>query len=287
MSKTPSLILEIGIPYGSGGGRPLLMDVLRPDVPPHPERPAVIWVHGGGWRGGAREANPNWMLAERGFVTAAISYRFSQEAIFPAQIHDVKAAIRALRADAPRWGTDPERIGIWGHSAGGHLAALAAVSGGLPALEGEGGHPDESSLVQAAVPISPPTNFLVDWYERSGFPPHEEGFSAVVELLGGRDLDDPEIRERAELASPVALATADAAPMLVVHGTQDDLVPVGQGRQLVETLLGLGVDASLLEFPEGDHSMESMIGPDDGTITPARQEIIDFFMRTLGPVEAP
>ncbi|MDQ3654811.1 MAG: alpha/beta hydrolase fold domain-containing protein, partial [Chloroflexota bacterium] len=215
MSETPRLILETDIPYGTGGGRTLLMDVLRPDVPPHPARPAVIWVHGGGWRGGVRDPHPNRMLAERGFVTASISYRFSQEAIFPAQIHDVKAAIRSLRANATRWGVDPERIGIWGHSAGGHLAALAAVSSGIPAVEGDGGSPDESSEVQAAVLMSAPTDFLVDWYRDSGYPPHE-AFSAVVELLGGDALADPDIGEQARLASPVALANADAAPMLVI-----------------------------------------------------------------------
>ena len=283
----PTLILETDIPYGTGGGRTLLLDVLRPDVPLHPPQPAVIWVHGGGWRGGERGEHPNRMFAERGFVTVTISYRFSHEAIFPAQIHDVKAAIRFLRASSERWGIDPERIGIWGHSAGGHLAALAAVSGGLPALEGDGGNADESSLVQAAAPMSPPTDFLVDWYEGSGFPPHEDGMSAVIDLLDGLDLMEPDIRERAELASPVVLASADAAPMLVIHGTRDDLVPVGQARKLVATLLDLGVDASLLEFSEGDHSMESLIGPEDGTITPARQEIIKFFIRTLGQVEAP
>lgn len=287
MRENPSLILETDLPYGTGGGRDLLMDVLRPDVPPHPERPAVIWVHGGGWRGGVRNPHPNGMLARCGFVTASISYRLSQDAVFPAQIHDVKAAIRFLRANAARWGIDPERIGIWGHSAGGHLAALAAVSGGMPALEGDGGSPDESSLVQAAVPMSPPTDFLVDWYEGSGFPPHEEGMSAVIDLMGGLDLADPDLAERARLASPTLLATADAPPMLVVHGTLDDLVPVSQARNLVTRLLELGVDASLLEFPEIDHSQESLLGPEDGTISPVRRAVIDFFARTLGPVESP
>ncbi len=284
MDRNPSLILETDVPYGTGEGRDLLMDVLRPDVPPHPERPAVIWVHGGGWRGGVRDQHPNRMLAARGFVTVSISYRFSQEATFPAQIHDVKAAIRSLRTNAMRWGIDPERIGIWGHSAGGHLAALAAVSSGIPALEGDGGSPDESSDVQAAVPMSAPTDFLVDWYADSGFPPHE-AFSAVPQLLGGLDLADPDLAEQARLASPTALATADAPPMLVIHGTLDDLVPVGQARSLVTTLLDLGVEASLLELPKIDHSQDAMLGPEDGTLGPVRREIVDFFVRTLGPVD--
>jgi len=283
MNENPQLILETDVPYGMGGGHDLLMDVLRPDVPPHPEHPAVIWVHGGGWRGGVRDPHPNGMLARRGFVTASINYRFSQEATFPAQIHDVKAAIRSLRANAARWGIDPERIGIWGHSAGGHLAALAAVSTGIPTLEGDGGSPNESSAVQAAVPMSAPADFLVDWYADSGFPPHE-AFSAVVELLGGNDLDDPDLAELARLASPLALATASAPPMLIVHGTLDDLVPAGQAKNLVTALLDLGVDASLLELLKIDHSQDAMLGPEDGTLGPVRQEIVDFFVRTLGPV---
>jgi acetyl esterase/lipase len=285
MTTNPSLIAENDIPYGTGGGRDLLLDILRPDVPAHPLRPAVIWVHGGGWREGSRADSPNAMLARRGFVTASISYRLVDEAIFPAQIHDVKAAIRFLRANAPRWGIDPERIGIWGHSAGGHLAALAAVSEGIPALEGDGGSPDESSDVQAAVPMAPPTDFLVDWFADSGFPHHEDAWGAVENLLNGLDLDDPETSELARIASPARIATAGAPPILVVHGTLDDLVPVGQGRVFVNALLERGVDASLLELPHDDHGLGSVYGEDPVAVTPAGQEIIDFFVRTLGPVE--
>lgn len=284
MGKKPSLTLETGIRYGTGGGRELTLDVLRPDLPLVPPRPAVIWVHGGGWRGGYRDPNPNPMLARRGFVTASIGYRLSEEAIYPAQIHDVKAAVRFLRANANRWGVDPERIGIWGHSAGGHLAALMAVSAGIARLEGEGGCADESSEVQAAAPMSPPTDFLVDWYKESGLPSHEDGLSAIAELLDGLDLDDPVIRDRAALASPVAMVTAEAAPMLIVHGVVDDLVPIGQARKLVNALLDVGVEASLLELPGIGHSQEMMIGPEEAPIGPVRKHVVEFFVRTLGPV---
>ena len=287
MGMKPLLTLETDIPYGTGSGRDLLLDVLRPDVPMAPPRPAVIWVHGGGWRGGSREPNPNPLLARRGFVTASIGYRLSDEAIFPAQIHDVKAAIRFLRHNANHWGIDPERIGIWGHSAGGHLAALMAVSAGLPALEGEGGCADESSEVQAAAPMSPTTDFLVDWYRESGLPVHEDGLSAIAELLDGLDLDDPVIRDRAALASPVAMVTAEAAPMLIVHGSDDDLVPIRQARKLVEGLTKVGVEASLLELPGIGHSREAMIGPEEAPISAVRKHVLDFFVRMLGPVPKP
>jgi acetyl esterase/lipase len=132
--------------------------------------------------------------------------------------------------------------------------------------------------------MSPPTDFLVDWYDDPGFPRHEDGMSPIVDLLGGYDLDDPTIRERARLASPVALATSESPPMLVVHGMRDDIVPVGQGRKLVTTLLDLGGEASLLELPMDDHGLASVFG-DMGAAPPvAMGDVIAFFVQTLGSV---
>lgn len=267
--------------YGTGSGRDLYLDVLRPDVPLQPPRPAVLWVHGGGWREGSRSPSPSWLLAERGFVTASTSYRFSEEAAFPAQIHDVKAAIRYLRANAGRFGVDPERIGIWGGSAGGHLSALAAVSEGVSVLEGEGGNPNESSAVQAAVAISPPTDFLMDWWVDSAFPEHEVVTDVVAGLFGEESGD---YRELARLASPVHLAHGGVPPVLVVHGTLDDMVPISQGRRLVEALIEHGVEASLLELPHDDHSVRSVFEATPENRTTARREIVAFFERVLGPV---
>lgn len=278
---TPPLVETFDVTYGTGNGRDLRLDILRPDVPLHPLRPAILWVHGGGWRAGERQPNPNQVLAERGFVTATMSYRFSDESVFPAQIHDVKAALRFLRATAENWGIEADRIGIWGHSAGGHLAALAAMSEGIPSLEGEGGHADESSAVQAAVPLSPPTDFLVDWFATSEYPPHDEALSAVHDLLDGNPLTDADVADRARMASPARLVRPDAPPVLVVHGTLDDLVPVSQAHLFVESLLDVGDDASLLELPHDDHGLESVFGDPRGL---AMDEIVTFFERTLGPV---
>ena len=280
-----TLVAEYGIPYGTGSGRQLHLDILRPETASRELRPAIVWVHGGGWREGDRADAPNGPLAERGFVTASISYRFSDEATFPAQIHDVKAAIRFLRANAGRWSIDSERIGIWGHSAGGHLAALAAVSEGIPSLEGDGGNPDELSDVQAAVPLSAPTDFLFDWDTGFGNPRHEH-FSAIEDLLDGRDLTDPAVHKRAKLASPTRLATAGAAPMLVVHGTRDDLVPTDQGRRLVTALHEAGADATLLELASDTHNLESVLGATLDTPSEALHRIVAFFERVLGPVPA-
>lgn len=284
MDDSPRMIAENDIVYGTGGGRDLLLDILRPDGPLDPSRPLVIWVHGGGWHSGERAPAPNEPLARAGFVTASISYRLSDEAIFPAQIHDVKAAIRFLRANAPRWGIDPSRVGIWGHSAGGHLAALAAVTPNLPELEGDGGNPGVDTSIQAAVPLSPPTDFLVDWFAESAFATHEGALESVSKLFGGLDLGDPASAGLARMASPVHHASGDDAPILIVHGTQDDVVPVEQGRALVHGMQDRGTDISLLELPHDDHRLQSIFGEEYSFEAPAMQEILDFFERMLGPV---
>ena len=271
------LVSETEIPYGSGGGHPLFLDVLRPADGGTSARPAVVWVHGGGWQAGQRQPNPNRTLAEHGFVTATISYRFSQEAIFPAQIHDVKAAIRFLRGNHARFGIDPERIGVWGHSAGGHLAALAGVAGNVPDLEGTGGTPAVSSAVQAAVPLSPPTRF-----EQTA--PNLDLDSAQLQLLGHAALDRAEFERLARLASPATHARADTPPFLIVHGVVDDVVDIEDARTLAAALDAAGAPVTLRELPGVDHSDAAILGPVDGPITPAHQEIIAFFEATLGPV---
>ncbi len=280
---TADMVADPNIVYGTGSGRELMLDILRPRDAGREPRPAVIWVHGGGWVGGDRAPSPNLPLAQAGFVTASIGYRFSHEAIFPAQIHDVKAAIRFLRANAGRWNIDPGRIGIWGASAGGHLAALAAVTADRADLEVEGDNPGVSTAVQAAVPLCPPTDFLVDLASISDYPPHPEAAQALSQLLGGDDLADPAIRYRAELASPLVHAWAGAAPTLVVHGTRDDLVPVRQARSFVARLREVGAPAEYIELPEDDHSLPSVFGEDGAPPTATMERIVEFFATTLAP----
>ncbi|MBO0881173.1 MAG: alpha/beta hydrolase, partial [Mycobacterium sp.] len=137
--------------YGNADGVELSLDLVLPqDKSAHP---AAVWLFGGGWSDGSRTNGVSYwcsLLAAHGIACAAVDYRLSGDAPFPAQIHDVKAAIRWLRANAEAYQIDPDRIGIWGHSAGGHLAALAALTGDLPELEGHCGTPGVSSRIQAA-----------------------------------------------------------------------------------------------------------------------------------------
>ncbi|HKC74795.1 MAG TPA: alpha/beta hydrolase [Chloroflexota bacterium] len=152
------------VQFGEADGKPLLLDVIAPRDVSAASWPAVIWVHGFGWFAGTRRDNLEIslcaFLATQGFFTVSIEYRLSDEATFPVQIHDVKAAIRWLRANAAAYSIDPDHIGIWGGSAGGHLAALAGVTGDLPELEGTSGSAGYSSRVQAVVLASAPSDFL-------------------------------------------------------------------------------------------------------------------------------
>jgi len=271
-----SLVSEPDIQYGTGGDRPLFLDVLRPATT-GPPRPAVIWIHGGGWRAGERNPNPNRTLAEHGFVTAALSYRLSQEAIFPAQIHDVKAAIRFLRGNHARFGIDPERIGVWGHSAGGHLAALAGVAGNVQELEVDGGTPGVSSAVQAAVPLSPPTRL-----DRTTS--NQDLDSAQRQLLGHSVVHRAELDRLARMANPATHARADTPPFLIVHGVMDNLVTIEDARALAAALAAVGASVRLHELPNVDHDNVAILGPVDGPISPAHAEIVAFFEKELGPV---
>src|SRR5271165_7074151 len=147
----PRFTVVPDVQYCTGAGRPLLMDVFIPRQPIRRPTPAVLWIHGGGWERGDKNGNSGaLMLAGEGFVTASLFYRLSGDSPFPADIEDCKCAIRFLRANAARFGIDPDRIGVAGASAGGHLAELVATADESAGLEGEGGWLRVSSKVQAA-----------------------------------------------------------------------------------------------------------------------------------------
>lgn len=265
------------IPYVTRNGVDLCLDVLMPDDDTIAPRPAIVFVHGGGWMHGDKTTSSNDWLAEAGFFTASIDYRLTDVAPFPAQIHDVKAAIRWVRANAERFSVDPERIGVWGSSAGGHLSALCAVTNGDPWYDGDG-NDGFSSAVQAAVPICPPTDFLIDWYAVEGIPVHEDAEACVVGLLGDTMLNQPELARR---ASPLWQVNAQAAPQLVVHGAIDDLVPVGQARAYVAGLRHVGVDVEYQEYAEEAHPVDAGIYLENDDPHDLRGLISGFFRRHL------
>lgn len=207
----------------------LLMDLYLPKG--REAAPLVVWVHGGAWRLGSKEGVPIAGLLEHGFAIASINYRLSPVAPFPAQVHDIKAAIRFLRAaeNRERFGYDASQIAIAGASAGGHLAALVGVTNGHAELEGDiGEHRSESSDVAAIVDFYGPTNFLTILQQST---PHGLGvrIPALQLLLRAQPEDVPDL---AKLASPVFHVDSNDPPLLLIHGDQDPQVPINQSHEL-------------------------------------------------------
>lgn len=239
------LALIPGIVYGDADGVPLLLDLVLPESP---TGAVSIWLHGGGWYAGSRiDGISYWcsLLAAHGIAAAAVDYRLSGDAVFPAQIHDVKAAIRWLRAHADDYGLDSGRIGIWGHSAGGHLAALAALTGDLAELEGDCDTPGVSSRVKAAAMASAPSDFLSPGGELVN-----DGDGPVTQLFGGT------VTEREALmreSSPLAHVHPGAPPFLIAHGTLDETVPYDQATRLRDALESVDVPVEFISI-DGYHN---------------------------------
>ncbi|MFC3860158.1 alpha/beta hydrolase fold domain-containing protein [Deinococcus antarcticus] len=254
------LELTEGIEFSAHG---LKLDLLRPRTTPEHPVPALVHLHGGAWMMYSRWAVDNIALARAGFVTVSVDYRLAPAATFPAQLHDAKTAVRWLRAHAADLDINPDRIGAWGISAGGHLASLLGTTAGLSELEGEeGGWSAFSSDVQAVANVCGPTNLL-----GPGFPDLDKPFL----LLGGT------LREKgalAQQASPVTHLTPDAPPFFLLHGKQDREVPIAQSREMLAALRDAGVPATLLEL-EGDHYIN------DTHRTQMNDALTDFFGRTL------
>ena len=232
---------DLDLEYARVGDNPLLLDLHRPPSSDKP-LPVVVWIHGGGWRAGSKDRCPARFLVHHGFAVASVNYRLTKEAIFPAQIHDCKAAVRWLRANAGKYGLDPKRIGAWGSSAGGHLAALLGTSGGVADLEGDLGHADRSSRVQAVVDFCGPADFLAWKVKRS---PEMALFGGTIERK----------KELARAASPALHATADDPPFFIVHGKKDRTVPARQSRLLDAALRKAKANSTLLILDDLGHGL--------------------------------
>jgi acetyl esterase/lipase len=214
--------------YAKVGEHALLLDLYVPASAKSP--PVVLWIHGGAWRGGSKKEVPIGGLSTRGYAIASVDYRLSPMAKFPAQVHDIKAAIRYLRANASKLGIGTEKVAIAGGSAGGHLAALVGVTNGVIELEGEvGQHRDQSSDVQAIVAFYGASNLTTILAQST---PHGLNVRtpALELLLGGQ----PNVKqELANLASPVFHVDKSDPPLLWFHGDQDPQMPINQAHEMV------------------------------------------------------
>lgn len=243
------------LPYVTNGHERQKLDLFLPAGAGEP-RPLVVWIHGGGWEGGNKDNCPALGLLARGFAVASLNYRLSQHAPFPAQIEDCKAAVRWLRAHAAEYGIDPERIGTWGASAGGHLVALLGTTGHVRDFD-RGENLDQSSRVQCVLDWFGPTDFL-HWGEGS-LVSVVDPKSPIVKLFGGP------IRGREPLArsaSPVTFVQKDAAPFLIMHGDKDALVPLQQSQELQGALQGAGVESNLEVLAGAGHGGGAFLSPD-------------------------
>jgi len=255
------------------GSEKCRLDLAMPRGPGDDLRPALVIVHGGGWRSGDKGGG-QWRAlpleyAGKGYVAISVNYRLTGEAPFPACVEDVKCAVRWLRAHAAEYRVDPERIGAYGNSAGAHLVAMLGLAGRDAGLEGDGPYQDQSSAVQAVCCSATPTDFS-DWGGGA--------FRGEGTLLAG---PQESFAERKKKASPITHVRPDAPPFLVIHGTADGTVPLSQGEKLVEALKEAGAkDVTFLKFDGAGHGVFQQHA--DQTY-PAMEA---FFARTLKPSSA-
>ncbi len=220
---------ERDLVYGSASGRELKLNLYLP--PDDGVKPLIIWIHGGAWMMGSKDGpSPAQQFVTSGYAVVHVGYRLSQVAKWPAQMHDCKAAVRWLRANAEKYHLDPKRFAAWGSSAGGHLVAVLGTSGGVPELEGTSNDLKTSSSVQAIVDWFGPTDFLQMNKFRSNIA-HDEARSPESQLIGGPIQEN---KDAAAKANPITYIGRIEAPppYLIMHGTKDELVPFNQSELL-------------------------------------------------------
>jgi len=236
---------KLNIQYGTGDEHKLHLDLYLPKNRTKPT-PAIIFIHGGAWRGGQRSDMKFYCVkfAEKGYVTATATYRLTGQAPFPAAVHDVKCAVRWLRANAAKYQVDPKRIAVSGNSAGGHLAMMIGYSDD-PSLEGRGGNNRVSSRVCAVVNFYGPTDLTTDFAKQQG---------VVEDFMGGKTFDAaPDIYKQ---ASPLFHLTPDDPPTLIFHGTIDSTVPIVQADKLSDKLKELEIDYIYERYNGWPHVMD-------------------------------
>ena len=263
------------VTYCSGDDLPLKMDIYFPQAAGNAPAPVAMYVHGGAWSSGSKDwigriIDPA-LLTSKGYLVASVAYRLAPQYRWPAQIEDVKCAVRYLRANAQAYHLDPGRIGVFGESAGGHLVSLLGLAGAGAGLEGSGGYPDQSSRVQAVVDMCGPTDFTT--FDVSSY----TGSMARL-LLGVNGTKSALLK-----ASPVNFIDTDAPPFLIMQGDKDPLVPPDQSQELYDKLTAAGDSASLVIVKNAGH----VFAPAGGTPSPSMPELrnmlLDFFDKNLRP----
>ena len=270
--------VQENVVYGTGGDEELTLHLARPTSLEEPA-PAIVFIHGGGWRAGNKDSFRDAMerAAERGYVAVTIGYRFAPKHQFPAQIEDCKCAVRWLRAHADELKVDPQRVGAIGASAGAHLALLLGTMDSGDGLEGTGGWDDQSSKVQSVVSYFGPVNLTLSMEDIQDSPASEVFMERQVrailnDLVGG----EPEERtEELRAASPIHYVNEGDAPMLLFQGTRDPLVPFDQAFEMANALTANKI-AGRIEFIIGaGHGWRG------GEMDRTEAAVMTFFDQTL------
>ena len=259
------------IAYVVNGHKRHVLDLFVPDKADGP-LPLIIWIHGGGWQNGSKERCLPLRkgYTERGYAVASINYRLSGHATFPAQIEDCKAAVRWLRAHAKEYNIDPDRFGVWGSSAGGHLVSLVGTSGDVKEFD-VGGNLEQSSRVQAVCDYYGPTDFKV-FVTTPGYEKHGGVNSPEAKLIGGAVLEN---KGKASRLNPITYVTKDDPPFLIVHGDKDRTVPINQSQLLFESLKVVGVSGHFHTIHGAGHGKPGFDAPEIETM------VLAFFERHL------
>jgi len=275
-SLPDGIVKHADIVYASIEGRDLVLDVYAPKSRPAELIPVVVWVHGGGWRGGSKDGiRRSVPILSHGLGLVSIGYRLSGEAKFPAAIADVKAAIRWVRANASRYGFDPDRLGAWGSSAGGHLVALLGTAHEV--AEWDSMHEENAGVSSRPTAVCNwfgPTDFL----RMNDFPgriDHDAPDSPESLFIGVPIQENPDKTQR---ANPIRYVTPDDPPMLHMHGEKDGSVPYNQSELLHAALEKAGVESDLYMVKNADHGFRNMEGDTPESLM---ERVRDFFDRTL------
>ncbi len=253
---SPGVRVEKDIAYITDGDAAQKLDLYLPEKPSEKPLPLIVWVHGGAWRAGSKAGGPAVGMVARGYAVASVEYRFVPKALFPAQIQDCQAAIRWLRANRAKYNFDPDHIGAWGSSAGGHLVALLGTAGGKKAYPAIGGNEDQSDRVQAVCDLYGPADFSTVAQQAE----EDKGVKNIWKFntpgdpysdLVGVKLDAD--KAKVDAVSPVHFVSQDNPPFLIVHGTKDALVPLAQSVELETSLKKAGVSVLLQRLPNSGH----------------------------------
>ena len=268
-----AITFELDIPYADTGNPSQRLDLYLPKNRKSGKLPVIVFIHGGGWTKGDKSDGGGRLMPfilTGQYAGVSIGYRLSGEAKWPAQLNDCKAAIRWVRANAPKYALDADHIGVWGRSAGAHLALMLGVSGDVSKLDGDlGTYKGVSSRVEAVANFFGASDLLAVMGQQNYI---DRTISGILEtkLIGGRARANP---EKVKAASPITYLTANDPPVLTVHGDKDPTVPYDQAVRLDAALRKVGVPSYFVTVKGGGHG-------DFGTVADARAKaFFDKYLR--------